>query len=71
MVSCLTISHTCLPCLPSGRVSHCVPGFTEVGIAAILGNGCGVQGQNYVAWLQESKMSVGGWWGGKVGKVEG
>ena len=33
--------------LPSGRVSHCVPGFTEV--ASILGNGCGVQGQTYVA----------------------
>ena len=31
MVSCLTISPMCLPCLPSGRVSHCVPGFTEVG----------------------------------------
>ena len=31
MVSCLTISHACLPCLPSGRVSYCVPGFTEVG----------------------------------------
>ena len=30
MFSCLTISHTCLPCLPNGRVSHCVPGFTEV-----------------------------------------
>ena len=30
-------------------------------VAAILGNGCGVQGQNYVAWLQRSKMSVGGW----------
>ena len=30
-------------------------------VAAILGNGCGVQGQNYVAWLQGSKMSVGGW----------
>ena len=30
LVSCLTISHTCLPCLPSGMVSHCVPGFTEV-----------------------------------------
>ena len=24
------ISHTCLACLPSGRVRHCVPGFTEV-----------------------------------------
>ena len=31
MVSCLTISRTCLPCLPSGRVSHCVPDFIEVG----------------------------------------
>ena len=30
-------------------------------VAAILGNGCGVQGQNCVAWLQGSKMSVGGW----------
>ena len=30
MVSCLTI-HACLPCLPSGRVIHCVSGFTEVG----------------------------------------
>ena len=37
-------------------------------VAAILGNGCGVQGQNYVAWLQGSKMLVGG---GKVGKVGG
>ena len=27
--------------------------------AAILGNSCGIQGQNYVAWLQESKMPVG------------
>ena len=35
-------------------------------VAAILGNGCGVQGQNYVAWLQGSKMLVGG---AKVGKV--
>ena len=26
MSSCLTISHTCLPCLPSGRVSPSVPG---------------------------------------------
>ena len=28
MSSCLTISHTCLPCLPSGRVSPSVPGVT-------------------------------------------
>ena len=40
-------------------------------VVAVLGNGCGAQGQNYVTWLQESKMSVRGWGGGKVGKVEG
>ena len=28
-------------------------------VAAILGNGCGIQGQNYVARLQGSKMPVG------------
>ena len=28
-------------------------------VAAILGNGCGNQGQNYVAWLQGRKMPVG------------
>ena len=28
-------------------------------VAAILGNGCGIQGQNYVAWLQGSKTPVG------------
>ena len=28
-------------------------------VAAILGNGCEIQGQNYVAWLQGSKMPVG------------
>ena len=28
MSSCLTISHTCFPCLPSGRVSPSVPGVT-------------------------------------------
>ena len=28
--SYLTISHMCLPCLPSGRVSACVPGVTEL-----------------------------------------
>ena len=27
-------------------------------VAAILGNVCGVQGQNYVAWLQGNKVSV-------------
>ena len=27
--------------------------------AAILGKGCEIQGQNYIAWLQGSKMLVG------------
>ena len=27
-------------------------------VAVILGNDCGIQGQNYVAWLQGSKMPV-------------
>ena len=43
-------------------------------VAAILGNECGVQGQNYVAWLSRGKMSVGGgrvmrWQGGKGRRV--
>ena len=29
MGSCLTISHMCLPCWPSGRVRPCVPGVIE------------------------------------------
>ena len=73
MGSCLAISHTCLPCLPSGRVSptcflcplmiglmrndgsvnvfFCVVSMVLVlwEVTAILGNGCGFQGQNYVA----------------------
>ena len=38
-------------------------------VAAILGNGCGVRGKNYVAWLQGSKMLVGGWEGGKGERI--
>ena len=34
-------------------------GFSSVGSCCFLGNGCGIQGQNYVAWLQRSKMPVG------------
>ena len=26
---CLTISHKCLPCLPSGRFNACVPGVIQ------------------------------------------
>ena len=29
MADCLTISHMCLPCLPSGKVNPCVPGVIE------------------------------------------
>ena len=29
------------------------------GVPAILENGCGIQGPNYDAWLQGSKMPVG------------
>ena len=34
-------------------------GFSSVGSAALLGNGWGIQGQNYVAWLQGSKIPAG------------
>ena len=27
-------------------------------VTAILGNGCGIQGQKYVAWLQGSEIPV-------------
>ena len=27
-------------------------------VTAVLGNGCGIQGKNYVAWLQGSTMPV-------------
>ena len=33
--------------------------FSSVEVAAMLGNSCGIQGQNYVAWLQGNKMPVG------------
>ena len=28
-------------------------------VTAILGNGCGIQGQKYVAWLQGSEIPEG------------
>ena len=34
-------------------------GFSTVGVGGILGNGCRIQGQNYVALLQGSK-AIGG-----------
>ena len=52
-----------------GKVSHCVPGFTVVRSCCYSGKWVWSSRTTLVAWLQESKMSVGGWWGGKVGKV--
>ena len=60
MVSCLLVTRVC----PVYLVERLVIVFLVLlkwEVAAILGNGCGVEGQNYVAWLQGSKMSVGGW----------
>ena len=34
-------------------------GFSTVGVGVILENECGIQGQNYVASLQWSKVTVG------------
>ena len=34
-------------------------GFSIVAVGAILGNGCGIQGQNYVALLQGSGTTAG------------
>ena len=34
-------------------------GFSNVGVGAILGNGCATQGQNYVTLLQGSEMTAG------------
>ena len=80
MSNCLTISHTCLHCLPSRRVSPCVPCplitglnggsvdvflrmvsmvFVRWGVGALLGNGYGIQGQSYVALLQENEITAG------------
>ena len=33
-------------------------GLSIVGVPAVLGNGCGIQGLNYVALLQGSKMTA-------------
>ena len=32
-------------------------GFSTVEVGAILGTGCGIQGKNYIALLQESEIS--------------
>ena len=33
-------------------------GFSTVRVGVILRNGCGIQGQNYVAVLQDSRVSL-------------
>ena len=62
MGNCLTISHMFLPCLPSRWLSPCgsVDFYLRMvsmvlvpwRVGAILGNGCGIQGQNYVVLRQ-------------------
>ena len=69
MVSFLTIGHTCLPCLPSGMVSHCFPGFTEVGSSCHSRKWVWSSRPKLCCHLQGSKMLVGGWWRGTGGKV--
>ena len=32
--------------------------FSNMRVGAILGNGCGIQGQNYVTLSQESEMTT-------------
>ena len=34
-------------------------GFSNVEVGAVLGNGCGIQGQNYVTLLEGGEMTVG------------
>ena len=60
MVSCLTIGHACLPCLPIEGLVIVFVVLLKWEVAAILGTGCGFRGQNFVALLQRSEMLVGG-----------
>ena len=60
MISYLLVTRVCPVYLVEGLVIVFLV-LLKWEVAAILGNGCGVQGQTYVAWLQGSKMSVGGW----------
>ena len=55
--SCLTISHICFPCLPSGRVSSCVRGVIEGKEDAwgAVNVGC-----RWVASLWNLQMNTGG-----------
>ena len=60
MVSCLLVTCVCPVYLVEGLVIVFLV-LLKWEVAAILRNGCEVLGQNYVAWLQGKKMSVGGW----------
>ena len=72
MVSCLTIRHMCFPCLPSGRVSHCVPGFTEVG-SYCYSRKWVWSSRKKLCCMASRKQNVGGrlvrWQGGKDRRV--
>ena len=56
----LLVTHVCLVYLVEGLLIVFLF-LLKQKVAAILGNGCGVQGQNFVAWFQGSKMLVTGW----------
>ena len=72
MISWLTISHTCLPCLLSRRVSHFVPGFTEVG-RCYYSRKWVWSSRTKLCCIASGKWNVGGrlvrWEGGKDGRV--
>ena len=45
--------------LNGGSVMHGEYGFSSVRTGAILGNGCGIQGQDYVPLVQGSEITAG------------
>ena len=61
MGSCLTISHMCMSCLPSRWGSPCVLAVVLVlwGVDALLGDGYGIQRQNFVACFKGVKCQQG------------
>ena len=74
MSSCLTINHTCLPCLPSGTTLLFLSDLFVVGRAVNWERWesrelRGWKRGRVVSW--EGGKGVWGWWGGKVGEVEG
>ena len=60
IVSCLLVTCVCSVYLVEGLVIVFLV-LLKWEVAAILGNGCEIQEQNYVPWFKGSQMSVGGW----------